>query len=97
MFSIKITKYQDKHMLNICDASLLGRDLKEGSLTVPIKTSQYGQRLVGRSEAATLLKTSPIINMAGSDTLSLSASLSIGSRKGARVIDGVPFLIVFQM
>ncbi len=96
-FSVRLAGYDKNPMLNICDAGLLGRDLHDGSLKVSISQGCYGQKRVGRSEAAGLLESSAIINMAGEETVSLSLSLGIGSASGVRRIDGVPFLIVFKM
>lgn len=97
MFSVRVTNYNNNPMLNICDADLLGRELVEGKLSLRIKPSYYGERIVNRTEAESLLKSSPIINMAGEETVSLSTKLGIGSRNGVRSISGVPFLIVFRM
>ena len=96
-FSIKLTNYQKNAMLNICDADLLGKKITEKELEVHISKSYYGERIVEKEEAKTLLKNSSIINMVGKETIILSASLGIGSETGIKKIDGVPFLIVFKM
>lgn len=97
MFSVKVTNYNDNPMLNICDAHLLGRELVEGRLSVRIKASYYGERIVDRKEAESLLRSSSIINMAGEETISLSTGMGIGTKNGIRSVAGVPFLIVFRM
>lgn len=97
MFSAKITGYNGRDMLNICDADLLGRDLVEGDLSVRIRPSYYGGHMMGRREAEDALKSSPIINMAGEKIVSLSTSLGVGTRGGVRTVSGVPFLIVLKM
>ena len=96
-FSIKLTDYQKNAMLNICDADLLGKKIIEEELEVHISKSYYGEKIVEKEEAKTLLKNSSIINMVGKETISLSTSLGIGSEEGVKEIDGVPFLIVFKM
>lgn len=96
-FSVKTTDYQKNLMLNICDPELLDKELIQDQLKIQISRSYYGQKLVDKDEAITLLKNSSIINMAGKETVSLSISLGIGSENGVRIIDGVPFLIVFKM
>lgn len=96
-FSVKTTDYQKNLMLNICDPELLDKELIQDQLKIQITRSYYGQKLVDKDEAITLLKNSSIINMAGKETVSLSISLGIGSENGVRIIDGVPFLIVFKM
>jgi hypothetical protein len=35
--------------------------------------------------------------MVGKEIIDLSVNMGIGSQKGVKVIDGVPFLIVFKM
>jgi hypothetical protein len=62
-----------------------------------ISESYYGEKIVEQEEAEALLKNSSIINMVGECTISLSISLGIGSEKGVKKIDGIPFLIVFKM
>ena len=96
-FSIKLTNYQKNAMLNICDADLLGKKIIEKELEVHISKSFYGENIVEKEEAKTLLKNSSIINMVGKEIISLSTSLGIGSESGIKEIDGVPFLIVYKM
>ena len=96
-FSIRLTDYQSNPMLNICDAELLGKDISENDLKLNISKNFYGEKFVDKKEAEDLLKTCSIINMVGKETISLSISLGIGSEKGVKNIDGVPFLIVFKM
>ncbi len=96
-FSVRIANYQQNAMLNICDADLLGKQVSEKNLNLHISKSYYGENLVDKKQAATLLKNSSIINMVGKETISLSIELGIGSENGIKVIDGVPFLIVFKM
>ena len=96
-FSVRITEYQKKIMLNICDADLLGKKIIQDELTIHISQSYYGERFVEREEAESLLKNSSIINMVGKETVSLSVELGIGSESGIKIISDVPFLIVFNM
>lgn len=84
-------------MLNICDADLLGKKIAEKDLKLHISQSYYGEKIVEKEEAKDLLKKSSIINMVGKETISLSASLGIGSEQGIKEINGIPFLIVFKM
>lgn len=83
-------------MLNICDAELVGRTLKQSDLEIRITKSYYGDRIVDEREAESLLRNSSIINMAGKKTIDLSIKMGIGSAKGVKEIEGIPFLIVFK-
>jgi hypothetical protein len=95
-FSVRVSEYQKKAMLNICDAELLGKKIIQDELTMHISESYYGGRLVEMDEAKTLLKNSLIINMVGKDTISLAVDLGIGSESGVKVVSEVPFLIIFN-
>ncbi len=97
LFSIRVTNHQNNVMLNICDASLLGKNVVKDNLSLNISKSCYGERTVQKGEAEELLKKSSTINMVGKETILLSTSLGIGSHKGVKEIDGVPFLIVYKM
>jgi hypothetical protein len=96
-FAVKVSDYQKKKMLNICDADLLGKKITQDDLTMNISESYYGDRFVEAEEAETLLKTSSIINMAGKETVSLSVKLGVGSESGIKLVSGVPFLIIFNV
>ena len=95
-FSVRVSNYQKNSTLNICDAKLLGKKIIQDELNVHISESYYGQKLVEKEEAKSLLKNSLIINMVGKETVSLSIELGIGSETGIKTISGVPFLLVFK-
>ncbi len=97
LFSIRVTNHQNNVMLNICDASLLGKNVVKDNLSLNISKSCYGERTVQKVESEELLKKSSTINMVGKETILLSTSLGIGSPSGVKEIDGVPFLIVFKI
>lgn len=83
-------------MLNICDAELVGRVVRQSDLEVNISKSYYGDRIVDEQEAELLLRNSSIINMVGRQTIDLSIRIGVGSAKGVKEIEGIPFLIVFK-
>ena len=97
MFSARLINYNDTSMLNICDADLLGSTLSRDNFTLKISEEYYGQKVVEKEEAEDLLRKSNNINMAGKEIISLSVNIGIGSQKGVKEIDGIPFLIVFKM
>tara|TARA_B100000809_G_scaffold96347_1_gene94913 strand:+ start:852 stop:1148 length:297 start_codon:yes stop_codon:yes gene_type:complete len=96
-FSVKVSNYQKNSTLNICDAELLGKKIIQDELTMHISESYYGEKLVEKEEAKSLLKNYLIINMVGKETISLSRELGIGSETGIKTISDVPFLIVFKI
>ena len=95
-FSVRISEYQKKTALNICDADLLGKKIIQGELTMHISEAYYGKKVIEVDEAKTLLKNSSIINMVGKDTISLAVELGIGSENGVKLVSDVPFLIIFN-
>lgn len=96
-FSVRVSNYQKNIMLNICDAELLGKKIIQDELNMHISESYYGEKLIEKEEAKSLLKNSSIINMVGKETVSLSLELGIGSKNGIKTISDVPFLIVFKI
>lgn len=95
-FAVRMVNYQRNRMLNICDSDLVGRTLVEADLTMNITQSYFAERIVDEKEAEQLLRNSSIINMVGEETISLSVKIGIGSQKGVKKIEGVPFLLVFK-
>jgi len=96
-FSVKVSNYQKNSMLNICDVELLGKKISQDELNMNISQSYYGEKLVDKEEAKSLLQNSSIINMVGKNTVSLSIELGIGSESGIKTISDVPFLLVFKV
>ena len=97
MFSARLINHNDTSMLNICDTELLGKTLNRGSFTLKISEKYYGEKVVEKEEAESLLKESHNINMVGKEIISLSTDIGVGSQEGVKEIDGIPFLIVFKM
>ena len=95
-FAIRTVNYQRNKMLNICDSNLVGRTLVEGDLTMNLTKSYFAERIVDEKEAEQLLRNSSIINMVGEETIALSVKTGVGSSKGVKKIEGIPFLLVFK-
>ena len=97
MFSARLIRHQDTNMLNICDSDLLGKTLNRDNFSLKIREEYYAEKTIEKEEAKDLLKQSDNINMVGKDIIDLSVNMGIGSENGVKVIDGIPFLIVFKM
>ena len=96
-FSVRTTNYQNKSMLNVCDAELLGKKIVDGDLIMHINENYYGKKFVGKDDVEFLLTNSSIINMVGKDTVSLAIKLGIGSEHAVKTISDIPFLIIFNV
>ena len=97
MFSARLINNNNTRLLNICDSDLLGKTIISEKLSIKISESYYGEKHIKKAEAEHLLKKCDNINMVGKEIISLSVGLGIGSEKGVKKIDGIPFLIVFKM
>ena len=97
LYSTKIISASGNLMLNICDPELVDKTLNDGKTKIKINPNYYAERNVDEHEAKTLLEKCTSINMVGEKTISLATSLGIGSEKSIRLIEGIPFLIVFKM
>jgi uncharacterized protein len=95
-FAIKLVDRQHNRMLNICDAELVGRTVRQSDLEIHVTKSYYGDRVVDEKEAESLLRSSSIINMVGRKIIDLSIKIGVGTAKGVKEIEGIPFLIVFK-
>ena len=97
MFSARLIRHKDTNMLNICDRDLLGKTLNRDNFSLKISEEYYAEKVLEKEEARDLLQKSGNINMVGKEIIDLSVKMGIGSKEGVKVIDGVPFLIVFKM
>ncbi|MEK6833886.1 MAG: DUF424 domain-containing protein [Thermoproteota archaeon] len=95
-FAVRTVTYQQNLMLNICDVDLVGRVLTKDDFSLNISRSYFAERVVEKAEAEELLKKYSIVNMVGKETISLSVNIGIGSLKGVKEIEGIPFLLVFK-
>ena len=97
MFCARLINHNNTRMLNICDADLLGRTLNRDNFSLKISQVYYTDKAIEKEEARALLQKSDNINMVGKEIISLSVDMGIGSQSGVKVVDGIPFLIVFKM
>mgnify|MGYP006163854495 CR=1 FL=1 len=97
LFSTKVISASGNLMLNICDPELIDKTLHDKNIKIKINPNYYAERDVDEHEAKNLLEKCNSINMVGEKTISLATSLGIGSEKSIRLIEGIPFLLVFKM
>ncbi|MBT4509987.1 MAG: DUF424 family protein [Thaumarchaeota archaeon] len=97
LFSTKVISASGNLMLNICDPELIDKTFHDKNTKIKINSNYYAERDVDEHEAKNLLEKCNSINMVGEKTISLATSLGIGSEKSIRLIEGIPFLLVFKM
>ena len=97
LFASKLITSSGNTILNICDPDLLDKIVKDKKIEIKIRSKYYNDKTIDEIEAEYLLKKCTSANMVGEKTISLSLKIGIGSEKGVRRIDGIPFLIIYKM
>jgi len=94
--SVRTISWKDTTLINICDADLIGKTLNEGRLQMHISRDYFGGQIVDGQEALRLMKDSSIVNLAGKKAVEIALSNKLGAEKAVRVIEGVPFLMIYK-
>jgi uncharacterized protein len=94
--SVRSLSWKDTTLINICDADLIGKTLNEGRLKMHISRDYFGGQIVDGAQALRLMKESSIINLAGQTAVGIALSNKLGAEKAVRMIEGVPFLMIYK-
>ncbi|MGA2665249.1 MAG: DUF424 domain-containing protein [Nitrososphaerales archaeon] len=94
--SVRTMSWKDTTLINICDADLIGKTLTEGRLKMHISRDYFGGQIVDGQEALRLMKDSSIVNLAGKRAVEIALSNKLGAEKAVRVIEDVPFLMIYK-
>ena len=97
LFASKLITSSGNTKINICDPDLLDKIVKDKKIEIKISSKYYNDKTIDEIEAEYLLKKCTSANMVCEKTISLSLKIGIGSEKGVRRIDGIPFLIIYKM
>ena len=97
LFASKLISSSGNTILNICDHDLLDKIIKDGKTEIKISSDYYKENIIDEVEAKNLLVKCTSANMVGEKIISLSLKLGVGSEAGVRLIDGIPFLLIFKM
>lgn len=88
-------------VLALCDAGLLGKIFKKGSVELDLKKYSrfYDGKKVGPEEAAELVRCADSVNAVGEESVAAvgTALGKIGSCAGAKSVAGVPHLQVYRV
>ena len=95
-FSVRSVAWKNNVQLSVCDHDLLGKTLREGKLQMHISKDYFGGQLVGEEEALKLMKESSVVNLAGERAVAIAVSNRLASEKAVRIIQGVPFLMIYK-
>lgn len=95
-FALRQLRYQNNSILNICDLELAGKVIKEGELTINLSKEFFLEEIIDYDHAKTLLISCSISNLVGKDIVNLALELKLAKDISVRLIDGIPFLMIFK-
>ena len=82
-------------MINICDLDLAGKEINKGDFAINISKEYFQDEEINEEEATSLLKSSSMLNLVGKNIVTLALELKLAKGNSVKVIDDVPFLMVF--
>ncbi len=88
--------YQNTVLLNICDEELLGKIVKGGKVDMEISKEYFGGQKVSEDEAISLVKTSNIVNLAGSRIVEKVLDRKLASERAVKKVGPVAFLMIYK-
>ncbi len=83
-------------LVNICDEELLGTTVRNGEVEMPISRDYFGAERVNESEAIDLVKSSSIINLAGSRIVEKVVEANLASPHAVKTVGDVSFLMIYK-
>ena len=87
-------KYENTILLNICDEELLGKTVKGGNVDMEISRDYFGGEKVSEDEAISMVRTSSIINLAGSRIVEKVLDKKLASERAVKKVGPVSFLMI---
>jgi uncharacterized protein len=95
-YALRRIKYQETQIINICDLNILGTEINQGDFTINISKEYYYDEEITNDDAIKLLKSSSIINIVGKDIVDLALSLNLAKKNTVKIIENIPFLMIFK-
>ena len=83
-------------MINICDLDLAGKEINKGDFAINISKEYFQDEEINEEEATSLLTSSSMLNLVGKNIVTLALELKLAKGNSVKVIDDVPFLMVFS-
>jgi hypothetical protein len=95
-YALRKIKYQETQMINICDLNLVGKEINQGDFNISISKDYFYSEEITKEDAIKVLKSSSIINLVGKDIVDLALSLNLAKKNSVKIIENVPFLMIFK-
>ena len=81
----------------VCDRELINTTLSNGTVTITVTESFYGNTPVTEDEVRAALKTAGNINLMGERAVGLAVSMGLLTRSGCIMINTVPHAQIYQV
>lgn len=95
-YALRKIKYQETQMVNICDLTLIGKEINQGDYNISISRDYFYSEEITKEDAIKILKSSSIINLVGKDIVDLALSLNLAKKNSVKTIENIPFLMIFK-
>lgn len=95
-YALRTIRYQNSLMVNVCDLSLIDKQIQHGDITIDIKKNYWMDKVADESEIESYLKKSSISNLAGKSTVDKAIELNLAKRSSVKYFSDVPFLMIYR-
>ncbi len=95
-FSVRKIAWKDTSMVNVCDCNLIGKTLQEGKVKMHLSEEYFSGAILDGREVLQLLHGSAIISLAGRSAVGLAVENKLGAKEAVRMVQGVPFLMIYK-
>ncbi len=95
-YALRTIRYQNSLMVNVCDLSLIDKQIQHGDITIDIKKNYWMDKVADESEIESYLKKSSISNLAGKATVDKAIELNLAKRSSVKYFSDVPFLMIYR-
>lgn len=95
-YALRTIRYQNSLMVNVCDLSLIDKQIQHGDITIDIKKNYWMDKVADESEIESYLKKSSISNLAGKATVEKAIELNLAKRASVKYFSDVPFLMIYR-
>lgn len=95
-YALRTIRYQNSLMVNVCDLSLIDRQIQHGDITIDIKKNYWMDKEADEGEIESYLKKSSISNLAGKDSVEKAIELNLAKRSSVKYFSDVPFLMIYR-
>ena len=95
-YALRTIRYQNSLMVNVCDLSLIDKQIQHGDITIDIKKNYWMDKVADESEIESYLKKSSISNLAGKAAVEKAIELNLAKRSSVKYFSDVPFLMIYR-